>query len=134
MKAGDWIRVEDKLPKIGQQVLICHEDGTTYLAELTNNDEVWIGDGFLIPTKNAPYWMPIVKPSKDTQTRLAELAEMVLDMRARQIEVYKMEKMARYASGKVDRDTYEQAVYELKRLQSQVEEECRDILGMEEEQ
>ena len=66
--------------------------------------------------------------------RLEKLAEMALYMRARQIAVYKMEKMARYAIGKVDRDTYEQAVYELKRLQSQVEEECRNILGLEEEQ
>ena len=66
-------------------------------------------------------------------TRIEELAQSVLEMRARQTEMYRMEKMARYASGKVDRDTYEQAVYELKRLQSQVEEECRDILGIEEE-
>ena len=66
--------------------------------------------------------------------RLEELAEKVLEMRVRQTEMYRMEKMARYASGKVDRDEYERLVYELKRLQSQVEEECRDILEMEEEQ
>ncbi len=62
MRKEDWIRVEDKLPRIGQQVLICHTDGTIYLAELTNNYSVWVGDWFSIPTKNAPYWVPIVKP------------------------------------------------------------------------
>ena len=66
-------------------------------------------------------------------TRLEEFALLVLEMRVRQTDMYRMEKMARYASGKVDRDEYERLVYELKKLQSQVEEECRDILGMEEE-
>lgn len=65
MRAEDWIRVEDRLPNIGQQVLICHEDGTFYLAELTNNYAVWVGDWFSIPIANAPYWMPIVLPKFD---------------------------------------------------------------------
>lgn len=58
----DWIKVTDRLPDIGQQVLICHEDGTFYLGEMTNNNAVWVGDWFSIPTKKAPYWMPLVKP------------------------------------------------------------------------
>ena len=132
MKAEDWIRVEDKLPKIGQQVLICHEDGTTYLAELTNNDMVWIGDGFLIPTKNAPYWMPIVKPEKDMPIRIEELAEMVLDMRARQDEYYRLAKVCRHGR-KVDGERLEELFYEMRKAQAMVEEECRDILGIEEE-
>lgn len=66
------------------------------------------------------------------KTRLEELAQSVLEMRVRQTNMYRMEKMARYARCNVDRDEYERLVYELKRLQSQVEDECRDILGMEE--
>lgn len=65
MKAEDWIKVTDRLPNIGQQVLVCHEDGTIYLAELTNNYAVWSGDYFLIPTKNTTHWMPIVLPKED---------------------------------------------------------------------
>lgn len=59
----NWVKVTGGLPNIGQQVLICHTDGTIYLGELTNNGAVWMGDGFMIPVKNTSHWMPIVKPN-----------------------------------------------------------------------
>lgn len=63
METMNWIKVTDGLPNIGQQVLICHNDGTIYLGELTNNGAVWMGEGFMIPTKNTSHWMPIYKPN-----------------------------------------------------------------------
>lgn len=63
METMNWVKVTEGLPNIGQQVLICHTDGTIYLGELTNNGAVWMGDGFMIPVKNTSHWMPIVKPT-----------------------------------------------------------------------
>lgn len=65
-------------------------------------------------------------------TQLEELAAMVLDMRARQQELYRLEKSRRY---KLNLDAEEMARldYELRELQREVEDECRYILGIEEE-
>ena len=71
MKAKDWIKVTDMLPPFGKQVLVCHKDGTTFLAEITLNESVWSGDGFLIPIKNTSHWMNIVKPRKCEKENLS---------------------------------------------------------------
>lgn len=65
-------------------------------------------------------------------TQLEELAAMVLDMRARQQELYRLEKSRRY---KLNLDAEEMARldYELRELQREVEDECRYILGIEED-
>ena len=63
MKAMKWIKVTEKLPNIGQQVLICDNGGMIFLAELTNNGTTWIGDWFMFPTDRVSHWMPIYKPN-----------------------------------------------------------------------
>ena len=65
-------------------------------------------------------------------TQLEELAAMVLDMRARQQELYRLEKSRRY---KLNLDAEEMARLddELGELQREVEDECRYILGIEED-
>ena len=65
-------------------------------------------------------------------TQLELLAAMVLDMRARQQELYRLEKSRRY---KLNLDAEEMARldYELRELQREVEDECRYILGIEED-
>ena len=63
MKTMKWIKVTDRLPNIGQQVLICHNDSTIYLAELTNNGTAWMGDWFMFPTEKVSHWMPIYLPN-----------------------------------------------------------------------
>ena len=64
--------------------------------------------------------------------RIEELAEMVLDMRARQDEYYRLAKVYRHGR-KVDGERLEELFYEMRKAQAMVEEECRDILGIEEE-
>lgn len=65
-------------------------------------------------------------------TQLEQLAAMVLDMRTRQQELYRLEKSRRY---KLNLDAEEMARldYELRELQREVEDECRYILGIEED-
>jgi phage-related protein len=65
-------------------------------------------------------------------TQLEELAAMVLDMRARQQKLYRLEKSRRY---KLNLDAEEMARLddELRELQREVEDECRYILGIEED-
>ena len=65
-------------------------------------------------------------------TRLEELAAMVLDMRAKQDELYRLEKTRRYKLN-LDAEMMAELAHDLRELQSEVEEECRYILGIEED-
>lgn len=59
----EWVKTTESLPNIGQKVLICHNDGTIYLGELTNNGTAWMGDWFMFPMGNVSHWMPIINPT-----------------------------------------------------------------------
>ena len=76
--------------------------------------------------------MYILLHIKTMKTQLELLAAMVLDMRARQQELYRLEKSRRY---KLNLDAEEMARMddELRELQREVEDECRYILGIEED-
>lgn len=63
METMNWIKVNEGLPNVGQQVLICHVDGSIYIGELTNNGTAWMGDWFMFPTERASHWMPIINPN-----------------------------------------------------------------------
>lgn len=65
--------------------------------------------------------------------RLETLAEMVLDMRARQSELGRLTHLAKYTRSVVDPERIAELDYELRELQREVEDECKDILGIEEE-
>ena len=65
--------------------------------------------------------------------RLEELASMVLDMRAKQKEFDRLSNVSKYTRG-IDAETIAELHYELKMAQKMVEEECRDILGIDEEE
>ena len=65
--------------------------------------------------------------------RLEELAQMVLDMRAKQKEFDRLSKVSKYTKH-IDAETIAELHYELKMAQKMVEEECMDILGIEEEE
>ena len=66
-------------------------------------------------------------------TQLENLAAKVLDMRARQQELYRLEKTRRYKLN-LDAEMMAELANDLSELQSEVEEECRYILGIEEEE
>jgi hypothetical protein len=58
MKASDWIDIKDKLPKLGERVLICKKlgDGSTYVdiaqryrtSKWLHNIDVWIDEDIWI--------------------------------------------------------------------------------------
>lgn len=70
MKAKDWIKVEDRLPKIGERVIVCQSfiDGSTFARMATrvkiNQIDRWYDDdGFEV--EYITHWMPIVLPKED---------------------------------------------------------------------
>ena len=67
MKASDWISVNDKLPKIGERVIVCQSfnDGSTFVQMATlvkiNQTKRWYDDeGFDI--EYITHWQKIVLP------------------------------------------------------------------------
>lgn len=77
MKQSDWISVEDNLPKLGEDVLVCIEivDGSDvfqiickgYLDMYKNPHcpiGVWCIDNEGIYTDSITHWQPIVLPKK----------------------------------------------------------------------
>lgn len=70
MKASDWISVEDRLPKIGERVMVSQlfNDGSTIVRMATrvklNQTERWYNDdGFNI--EYVTHWQKIVLPKKE---------------------------------------------------------------------
>lgn len=70
MKASDWISVEDRLPKIGERVMVCQSfnDGSTFVRMATrvkiNQKDKWYDDeGFDI--EYLTHWQKIVLPKKE---------------------------------------------------------------------
>lgn len=80
MKAIDWISVKDKLPKLGEDVLVCIEidDGIDifqiickgYLDRYKNPTQpigVWCIDNEGIYTDSITHWQEIVLPKKEKE-------------------------------------------------------------------
>ena len=70
MKASDWINIKDKLPKIGERVMVCQSfnDGSTFVRMATRvkiyQTEMWYDDdGFNIGY--VTHWQKIVLPKKE---------------------------------------------------------------------
>ena len=72
MKASNWISVEDRLPKIGERVIVCQSfnDGSTFVRMATrvkyvmNQFDGWYDDeGFEM--EYVTHWQPIVLPKKE---------------------------------------------------------------------
>ena len=64
MKAEDWIKVEDRLPEVYQDVLMCHPTDYCHpvYAGYYNGKEFRENEGSIIkPT----HWMPIVLPKEE---------------------------------------------------------------------
>ena len=57
---------------------------------------------------------------------------MVLDMRAKQKEFDRLSNVSKYTKH-IDAETIAELHYELKMAQKMVEEECKEILGIEED-
>ena len=69
MRTSDWISVNDKLPKIGERVMVCQSfnDGSTFARMATrvkiNQTDRWYDDeGF--KTEYITHWQKIVLPKK----------------------------------------------------------------------
>lgn len=64
----EWISVKDRLPKIGQWVLICTPVRGEHLIEIATLDVI---KGFINPQmgygsfKNVTHWMTLPEPPKD---------------------------------------------------------------------
>lgn len=54
---SDWISVKNKLPPVGQQVLIFDSDGA---AVAMYNGKYWATDGFICSV--VTHWMPLPPP------------------------------------------------------------------------
>lgn len=75
MKASDWISVKDRLPKIGQRVLMCREscDGLQMVVTgffIQGKDEwfttgLWDIDDYGYCDIGITHWQPIVLPKKE---------------------------------------------------------------------
>ena len=82
MKASDWISVEERLPELGKDVLVCIviDDGIDifqvickgYLDKYKNPHcqiGVWNIDNEGIYTDSITHWMPIVMPKKSLSVK-----------------------------------------------------------------
>lgn len=58
---AEWISVEDKLPKIGESVLVCDECGDVY-TDLIEVDGSWAKEISRIYGVRYLYWMPLPEP------------------------------------------------------------------------
>ena len=67
MKASDWISVKDRLPKIGERVIVCQSfsDGSIFAriatrVKINQTDRWYDDDGFNL--EYISHWQPIVLP------------------------------------------------------------------------
>jgi hypothetical protein len=89
MKATDWISVKDRLPKLGERVLICQNlgGGSTYVdiaqryrtSKLLHNIDIWIDEDVWIDEdiwatadvfgikEDVTHWQKITLPKKEKE-------------------------------------------------------------------
>jgi hypothetical protein len=66
-----WISVEERLPEVGKEVLICDARDSflgMFSLEEMKSDEVYYwfdGDGWRLPSDEVTHWMPLPEPPKD---------------------------------------------------------------------
>lgn len=65
MKAEDWIKVTDRLPKAGEFVLVLHSDGDLFQAMRDINGIIWFATGYTVPVLMTTHWMPLVLPNEE---------------------------------------------------------------------
>lgn len=70
MKQSDWISVKDRLPKIGEEVLVCREQKGEQWCDIAMSikgytiERVWFRlNGS--PIDDVTHWQPIVFPKKE---------------------------------------------------------------------
>lgn len=65
----DWIRVEDRLPDIGKDILFVLKTnfGTKIVGEGARRKDYWIQYGWDLKVSNADvtHWMPLPEPPKE---------------------------------------------------------------------
>ena len=80
----DWIKVEDRLPKIGEYVLVCykaHNKNYPAIAYRTRKNSItnevkWYGeDGFDLP--NVTHWAQIKLPKESTEESIKKIQESI---------------------------------------------------------
>ena len=63
-----WIRIDDRLPDVGAQVLCYLDNGSFQLAEYMGGDDpefAWLTDECGYVGLHVTHWMPLTKPSKE---------------------------------------------------------------------
>lgn len=66
--SNSWISVKDRLPKIGDRILVTHRKGQDYAnlhvmeASRFNDDEYCLPQDYSILADYVDYWMPLPKP------------------------------------------------------------------------
>ena len=72
MKANDWINVKDRLPKIGERVIVCQtfpfNGGEQFIriatrVKINQNDRWFEDDGF--EAEYITHWQKLIYPRKD---------------------------------------------------------------------
>lgn len=70
MKASDWISVKNRLPKLGERVIVCQSfnDGSIFVRMATrvkiNQTDRWYDDE-CFEIENIKFWQKIVLPKKE---------------------------------------------------------------------
>lgn len=70
-KLDGWISVKDRLPKIGDRILVTHRKGQDYAnlhvmeASRFNDDEYCLPQDYSILADYVDYWMPLPKPPEE---------------------------------------------------------------------
>ncbi len=60
----EWISVEDRLPEIGVEVIVCDNYGDVYTDCLTKMNTAWAKHSRYIIDLHYTHWMPLPKPPK----------------------------------------------------------------------
>lgn len=61
----NWVDRKERLPQIGQFVLVLHNDGDVFTAMTDGLGVVWYAADYTIPTVMTTHWMPLYLPNKD---------------------------------------------------------------------
>ena len=72
MKASDWISVKDRLPKLGERIIVCQSfnDGSIFArmamrVKINQVDRWYVDEG--LEVEYITHWQPIVLPKKEKE-------------------------------------------------------------------